>query len=177
MNLSSNAIKLMLFVFILLSLLLSGCLESVQMLEENNNGGLNDLEEFENNSFPVQDSFSGEKTDLNGVEISLSILTDRNEYGSNEEAVITVVANSSKNIEGAVVKVWGIAPYGSNYIEVQKIFDLIEGENRAKFVAETPYCTSGCGGVYPGPYDLYASIEYNGEELTGGIITIMLTKN
>ena len=132
------------------------------------------MAEWKSSLAPAQEALN-ENLDLNDVEISLSISTDKEEYGSNEEAIITVIASASKGIENVTVKVWGITPYSKNYIESEKTIDLEKGENTITFVETTPYCTVGCGGVYPGSYELYASVEFNGKKLakTETIITLI----
>ncbi len=161
------------FVLAVMLLLLSGCIETEPLQGENN--GLKQAGEPESNLLPTLDA-PGENADLN-AEISLSVSTGKEEYGSHEEAVITVIATASEGIESAVVKIWGVAPYSKNYIESEKTVDLNEGENLIEFVETTPYCTAGCGGVYPGPYDLHASVEANGKELAGAKTTITLASH
>lgn len=160
-------------IFVVSALLLSGCIESESLQEKNT--GLNQAGEPENNLLPTQE-VPVESTDLN-AEIILSVSTDKNEYGSHEEVIITVTANAFESVEGVTVKVWGITPYSKNYIESEKTVDLIEGENLIDFVATTPYCTAGCGGVYPGPYDLHASIELNGKEIVKTKTSIILASH
>ncbi len=160
-------------IFVISALLLFGCIESKPLWEESSD--LNQTKELESNLLPTKE-VSEEYADLN-AEIILSVSTDKNEYGSHEEAIITVAAMVSENIEGVTVKVWGITPYSKNYIESEKIVDLIEGENLIEFVEITPYCTAGCGGVYPGPYDLHALIELNGKEIAKTKTSIILSSH
>jgi len=110
----------------------------------------------------------------NEIEISISVSTDKEVYGSNEEIIITVTATSLKNAENVLVKVWGIAPGTRNYIEAEETVTLNLGENEIEFIEQTPFCTKGCGGVYPGPYSLHASVEINGEEMANAETTIEL---
>lgn len=160
-------------IFAVSALLLSGCIQSKPLQEENS--GLNLAEGPENNLLPTPEVL-GENAGLN-AEISISVSTDKEEYGSHEEAAIAVTANASKSVKGVTVKVWGITPYSKNYLESKKTVDLKEGENLIEFFETTPYCTAGCGGVYPGPYDLHASIELNGKEITRAKITIILASH
>jgi len=163
-------------IFTIFILLFSGCVQPEQPEGADDSVGLNTNEIPENGS-SVPESSLDKNTDLSGVEISLSVSTDKEEYGSQEEVVITVVANASESVKGVTVKVWGITPYSKNYIENEKTVDLEEGENSIEFVEITPYCTAGCGGVYPGPYNLLTSIEWNGKELTRGETTITLASH
>ena len=162
------------FIFAISALLLSGCVQSEPAQGESTD--LNQTEELGSNLPPTQEA-PDETPDLNRVEVNLSVSTDKNEYGSNEEAIITVIASASEGIEKVTVKVWGITPYSKNYIENEKTIDLEKGENTIEFVETTPYCTAGCGGVYPGPYNLYASVEYYGKEIAKAQIEITLTSH
>jgi len=112
--------------------------------------------------------------DLN---ISANISTDKNEYGSYEHVKIKVTLESSSEIKDATIRVWGITPYKHNFIEAEKTADLNAGENTIEFIEETPHCTAGCGGVYPGPYDLHATVKAKEKELANAKTTITLTNN
>lgn len=116
------------------------------------------------------------ETPLRKVHVALSIDTDKKEYRSNERAVITVTAIASDTVPNAKVKVWGITAQSRNYIQSEKTLDLVQGENTIEFNATMPYCTSGCGGVYPGSYLIYASVEANGFELGNAKTEIILLK-
>jgi len=89
--------------------------------------------------------------------------TDKENYGSYEKIQFSVKISSKKDIENVEIKITGIQPYQHPYINKSKITNLTAGENISYIEAETPYCTSGCGGVYPGPYAVYASIFIDGE--------------
>ncbi|MEM7816005.1 MAG: hypothetical protein QXN71_02720 [Candidatus Aenigmatarchaeota archaeon] len=106
----------------------------------------------------------------------LSFTTDKPTYSSHEEMKISVIVRSSVNIENATAKVYGIKPYNHAYVNELKIVNLSKGDNEITFFAKTPYCTSGCGGVYPGPYNLTAEILVNGELVANSTTTINLVK-
>jgi len=89
--------------------------------------------------------------------------TDKENYGSYEKIQFSVKISSKKDIENVEIKITGIQPYQRPYINKSKITNLAAGENIFYIEAETPYCTSGCGGVYPGPYAVHASIFIDGE--------------
>lgn len=110
------------------------------------------------------------------VHVALSIDTDKKEYRSSERSLITVTAIASDTVPNAKVKVWGITAQSRNYIQSEKTLDLFEGDNTIEFIATMPYCTSGCGGVYPGSYLIYASVEANGVELGSAKTEIILQK-
>lgn len=111
------------------------------------------------------------------IEFALEISTDKAEYGSHEEVYINLIISSPENIENALVKVWGIAPRSTNYIEDEQTVSLQRGENTIQFVEETPNCTSGCGGVTPGEYVLYASVDVNSETVAEAETKITLISN
>lgn len=91
--------------------------------------------------------------------------TDKEVYGSYELVRILVVVDSPADVDDASLTVWGIRPGNYAHINRTRPVNLTQGENRFLFGAKTPYCTSGCGGVYPGPYDVVA-------ELTVGLETV-----
>ncbi len=99
-----------------------------------------------------------------GIEIAM-LTTDKNTYGSHEDMRVSVLIRSSESLEKATVSLSGIKPYNRAYVKESKIVNLSQGENEIVFNAKTPYCTSGCGGVYPGPYDLNVEIL-----ITGGLV-------
>jgi hypothetical protein len=106
----------------------------------------------------------------------LSFSTDKNTYSSHEEMKILLLLKSSKEIENITVNVWGIKPYNYAYINESKTLNLKRGENEIVFLARTPYCTSGCGGVYPGLYDLYAEVFMNDEKIANTTTKINLVQ-
>jgi hypothetical protein len=106
----------------------------------------------------------------------LNFTTDKKTYGSYEEMKILVLLKSPKDVENVTINVFGIRPRVYAYVNESKIVNLKEGENEIVFLAKTPYCTSGCGGVYPGPYDLYAKVFFNGKEVTNSTTTINLAQ-
>ncbi|MEM5879139.1 MAG: hypothetical protein QXU74_01460 [Candidatus Aenigmatarchaeota archaeon] len=106
----------------------------------------------------------------------LNFTTDKNTYSSYEDMKISLLIKSSKDLENVTIRVWGIKPRNYAYINDSKIVNLKEGENEITFTEKTPYCTSGCGGVYPGPYDLNAEVWINGKSVANSTKTINLVK-
>ncbi len=84
----------------------------------------------------------------------LSFETDKKTYGSYEEIKVTAVVKSPIQMQDINARLTGIKPYNHAYIDESKVIDINSGENEIIFRAKTPYCTSGCGGVYPGPYSV-----------------------
>ncbi|MEM5836383.1 MAG: hypothetical protein QXY24_01455 [Candidatus Aenigmatarchaeota archaeon] len=107
----------------------------------------------------------------------LNFATDKNTYSSYEDMKISLLIKSSKDLENVTIRVWGIKPRNYAYINDSKIVNLKEGENEITFTEKTPYCTSGCGGVYPGPYDLNAEVWINGKSVANSTKTINLVKS
>lgn len=106
-----------------------------------------------------------------------SFTTDRETYGSTEDIEITVVVYSDAEIKDATVKVSGIKPYQYSYIDNSRTVDISPGDNEIIFREKTPYCTAGCGGVYPGPYKLNAEIFVNNEMTANSTTTINLVSD
>ncbi len=77
---------------------------------------------------------------------------------------VTVEIVSSEHVETAAAKVWGITPGSYSYANDAKAVDLERGLNVVNFDVKTPNCISGCGGVKPGAYKIFASVELMGEE-------------
>jgi len=101
--------------------------------------------------------------------------TDKKTYGSFEEikAYLTVV--SSGEAEEVLIKLTGIKPRNHAYINSSQTVHLDSGENKIIFSVTTPRCTSGCGGVAAGPYDLNAEIFIKEDMAASSVISINLT--
>ncbi len=110
-----------------------------------------------------QNNFAYEFNENVEVEI-ISFESDKESYGSNEKINFNANVISSSDIDNIKLEVNGIKPYNKNYIQVAKIHNLTKGDNNIKFSAKTPSCTSGCGGVRPGSYDINIEV-FSGDEL------------
>lgn len=134
-----------LLLLVLGTILISGCVQQ---------GGneISNKEQANTNEIP-----SVETTKSPVIEI-VKFVTDKKTYSSQEQMKILVVVKSSENVESIKASVWGIMPQRYAYVNYSKIADLSGGENEITFFGVTPYCTSGCGGVYPGPYEIHAEI-------------------
>jgi len=102
---------------------------------------------------------------LEELELELSVSTGKAVYSSNEDVEIRVEVIASRPAETVGIRVWGISPQGFDYLSAGKSVDLEKGLNVVEFVEKTPYCTSGCGGVNPGSYKIFAAAEVLGEEV------------
>ena len=122
---------------------------------------------IQNSSIPIQET---EKVEVQ----VLNFLTDKSTYSSRETLKATIIINSSTQLNDVRVNLWGIKPRGYAYINDTKIVNLSAGKNEITFLATTPYCTRGCGGVFPGPYELRVEIYLNEELLDSSATTITL---
>jgi len=125
---------------------------------------------------------NSEKIETNQKETQENLIikdfaTDKKTYKSREELKVSLIILNTGEVKEATVRLTGIKPYNHAYINSSKAIDLISGENEIIFTEITPYCTSGCGGVYPGPYNL--DIEMFTEEslVASSTISINLTNN
>ncbi len=111
------------------------------------------------------------------IEIDISdFSSDKEEYKSHEEIKLSVSVQSSEKAENIAVRVWGIRPRSYSYIDSTKAVSLEKGNNEILFDEKAPPCTSGCGGVNPGPYDIHAEILADGEIVSDSKITIDLAR-
>lgn len=104
----------------------------------------------------------------------ISFQTDKKTYLSYEEVIISAVIDSPEKIDGLNLRVYGIRPYSYNYLDQHKDVDLAAGKNQVILSAKTPYCTSGCGGVYPGPYSLTLDLSKGDHLIASSSLTITL---
>ncbi|MEM5793191.1 MAG: hypothetical protein QXY45_02425 [Candidatus Aenigmatarchaeota archaeon] len=114
-------------------------------------------------------------TSLNnrGIDI-IDFRTDKDTYSSFEEIRISLLIKSSGNFQDVQVNVLGIKPRQYYYINESKIINLTKGYNEISFISKTPHCTSGCGGVYPGPYNITSEVLLNGKFVCNKTIQINL---
>ena len=124
---------------------------------------------------------SADETDTVGQKITqipdaeiVQFTADKLNYASYEQVDFSVVVRSSEKIESSTIKLSGIRPYHFYYIDASKTISLSEGENRIIFSETTPECTSGCGGVYPGPYTIYAQLFIDELEVSNSTTIINL---
>lgn len=104
----------------------------------------------------------------------IKFVTDKEKYGSYEEMKVYATIKSSENFENVKINIFGIKPYNYAYINDSKTVNLTTGENEIIFSEKTPHCTSGCGGVYPGSYNLYIEVFLSGELVSNSSTTIEL---
>ena len=97
--------------------------------------------------------------------------TNKETYGSYEEMIVSVVVVSSKNLKNVTINLFGIQPYRFAYINESKTVDIAAGKTQISFAVKTPSCTSGCGGVYPGSYEIHTEV------LIDGMVVAKSTKN
>jgi len=110
------------------------------------------------------------------LEASISVFTDRQSYGSDEDILITVDIESNKAVQDAEIRVWGITVEGTSRIESSQKVELKTGQNSFLFSEKTPYCTSGCGGIKPGKYAVKAALFVEGGQVAETETFIELTQ-
>lgn len=113
-----------------------------------------------------------ENNDIDNVQIS-SFETDKEVYGSHENLEATIQLESAKETE-LKARLIGIIPYNFAHIDESKTLNLTQGKNEIVFNTKTPHCTSGCGGVYPGPYELTIELVADDEVVANSNTTIEL---
>jgi hypothetical protein len=112
---------------------------------------------------------------ISSVEI-ISFSSDKTTYGSHEEMSFDVQLASRTAVKGLEARVYGIKPYQQNYVNIQKSLDIDAGQTEFTLSAKTPACTSGCGGVYPGPYKILLEIYLQEDLISSSELTINLVK-
>ncbi|MGM5488427.1 MAG: hypothetical protein ACQESG_05750 [Nanobdellota archaeon] len=145
---------------VLLMLVFTGCV----------NEEPNIVSEERNQASEERNQASEEGNQASDIEI-MSFSTDNKTYGSYEKVNANAIVRSSAD-QTITARLSGIKPHTNPYIDESKIINLSEGENEIHFTATTPHCTSGCGGVYPGPYQL--TLELLHGTVTSKNITIEL---
>lgn len=111
-------------------------------------------------------------TNVTFVEIT-NLQLDKDKYGSHETVNLTTSVRS--NVEGEfLIKVHGIAPLGYEHVKKEESITLHPGDNKIKTEFKTPRCTSGCGGVKPGDYNIFVEIQKGNETLANASTTITL---
>ncbi len=84
-------------------------------------------------------------------------------YSSKEDFNAHIVIESGSAVKDIEVRLSGIA-VGSGAKIYRAVFtDLKKGENEFFLSQQTPSCTSGCGGVYPGKYNAAIQVLQGGE--------------
>lgn len=102
--------------------------------------------------------------------------TDKNVYSSSQQLKAAIALNASKAAGGITARLHGINAKGSDKVDETKTIDLNAGKNTIEFLETTPYCTAGCGGVFPGPYQLLIEISDESGMLAQASATIELVK-
>ena len=115
-----------------------------------------------------------EPTEPGPLEIAITSLSlDKEEYGSKENIVFSLTVNASQEIETNLT-LKGIKPRTYYYLNKLEKTSLEQGLNELSLNATTPSCTSGCGGVKPGEYEVKAEILVNETILAEANTTITL---
>lgn len=104
-------------------------------------------------------------------------ISDKDSYRSQETISFTLKIYSEEDTQNADLKIEGIKPGSTSYINKTKSIDIKSGDNIILISAQAPNCTSGCGGVYPGPYEITAQIILNEKPVSQSQTTINLVGN
>jgi len=175
MNNQKNFLKnsivgiLILFVFVF-TIFFSGCTESGKEPVSNEIQNTTDISEkievkcggineacCENNTCSPSDLICiGDKC----MNLKINISTDKELYKSKEIANITVTMESSYELNNATLKLYGIHARGKYYLNTANVVNLTSGINVKNIMYNLPSCT-GCAGISPGAYAIYAEIMYN----------------
>jgi len=79
-------------------------------------------------------------------------------YSSREDFNARVVVESAAAVKDVEVKVTGVLVSSGAAIYRAVFTDLKKGENEFFLYQKTPNCTTGCGGVYPGKYEVKVQV-------------------
>lgn len=116
-------------------------------------------------------------TALSGdMTVSMSITTDTEVYHSGEYMEARVSTASNRDIESAIIKLYGIQNRAGSYkINEEQIVEIKAPGEETVFLAAMPRCY-GCAGVEPGQYELTAELIYNNEIIASTTKTLELVK-
>jgi len=95
--------------------------------------------------------------------VDASLSTDKDVYNAGDLIGITLTANSSTDISGVEVKVYGIKTTHNRLSETRNV-DLVAGANNLTFSYQLPDCNS-CSGISAGNYVINADLFLNGRIL------------
>ncbi len=119
-----------------------------------------------------------ETEDLRQVEVKITEFnTDKPTYSSYEEIELKINLLAETEIKNAEIRVAGIQPHQIAYLKEEKIIDLPKGESTILIESQAPSCTSGCGGVYPGPYDITVELLVEDNLIDSRTTTIELVED
>ena len=109
--------------------------------------------------------------------ISLGVSTDKESYHTGEEMSVTVAVNSTRQIEGIEIWIYGMQNSRQMmYLNRKYPVTLQEGENEftSKFIV--PSCSS-CSGISYGVHSFDAIVLYNGTALKSANATMEIAPN
>ena len=94
------------------------------------------------------------------MNFNINISTDKELYISREISNITVTIESSDDLNNVTLKVYGIYAKSRYYLDTANAVNLTSGTNVNNIIYNLPSCT-GCAGISPGTYKIYAETIYN----------------
>lgn len=113
-------------------------------------------------------------TVISNLEMEIILSTDKETYHSNELMNITATINSSDEVRGVDIRVYGINA-GFHRLDKTGGINLDQGVNTRTFTYKTPRCY-GCAGISPGTYRINAELVYNGEIIASSTIEVGIEK-
>lgn len=111
-------------------------------------------------------------TTLQQLQVETNLLLNREIFHSNELMNITVLIQSSTDLENAYLRVYGIKSRTYRLEKTQTI-NLSEGLNAITVPYRTPRCT-GCAGISPGGYEITADLIYENKTISSSTITVQI---
>ena len=103
---------------------------------------------------------NNDEKDIENFQLTVNMSTDKELYHSNEAMKIIVGIQSSDDLKEAQLRTYGI--YAARYrMDQNKIINLTKGDNEIIIDYTTPKCT-GCAGIAPGTYQIFAELGYEG---------------
>ncbi len=103
--------------------------------------------------------------------LTAAITTDKETYHSRETANINVSVDSPTGAQDVEVRLHGINARGSERLNLVQTVNLSRGENTVQFTQPMPSCT-GCAGISPGDYGIFAEVEIGGEVIAKANATV-----
>jgi hypothetical protein len=109
-----------------------------------------------------------------GTEVTMSILTDTEVYHSGEIMEARVSAACSKDMDSAILRLYGIMDKTGKYrVNEERIVQMESPGTETVFLLRMPSCY-GCAGISPGDYEIVSELLYNGETVGNCSKTITL---
>ncbi|MEA3255524.1 MAG: hypothetical protein U9Q22_06785 [Candidatus Altiarchaeota archaeon] len=113
-------------------------------------------------------------TVISNLEMGIILSTDKETYHSNELMNITATINSSDEVRGVDIRVYGINA-GFHRLNKTGGMNLDQGVNTRTVTYRTPRCY-GCAGITPGTYMINADLVYNDKVVASSTIDVEIVR-